>query len=561
VHTVLIHVTRHGERGTSRRETAIDAETVRIGRGAACELQLADPAALLLHATIHRRERGYWIEAAPGAALQIDGRAVEIGTLHAGARLRIGPFAITVEAVDEDALRLAVEREVPPAAVERASIATADLHPNTRRWAWLAVLLTLLLMLVVPLGARYAPAPPGPAPMPPGEQASGRQASQEGRAWRAHAQALWMTGPMSEAHKAIGNDCTTCHREAFVPHTAEACLSCHAESAAHAVTASGPMPSVDGPACATCHREHDGPAGLVLTDQRICAGCHGTTATPASDFGTAHPPFRASLPAGDGTGVRRVALGGAEPPAEQANLRFPHATHLAAAGVRSPVDGRKALACADCHRPDATGRQFEPVTFGGDCQSCHTLAFDPRLPGRTLPHGDPDGLRRAMVDAYLVAALRGEFSEPGVDAHARRIAGAPAGGERAAHAALMDWATGTADVALSGGLIRRQCAECHVVAAKAEGGVTIAPVRLMRSFMPAARFDHGRHRLEPCATCHTVATSTQADDVMLPEIATCRTCHGGQTSASKVASTCTDCHDFHRTGHPPMSRAATAAAR
>jgi hypothetical protein len=47
-------------------------------------------------------------------------------------------------------------------------------------------------------------------------------------------------------------------------------------------------------------------------------------------------------------------------------------------------------------------------------------------------------------------------------------------------------------------------------------------------------------------SCHaTVPKSKHATDILLPDIARCRECHGGAGSSAKVASDCLMCHPFH----------------
>jgi len=66
------------------------------------------------------------------------------------------------------------------------------------------------------------------------------------------------------------------------------------------------------------------------------------------------------------------------------------------------------------------------------------------------------------------------------------------------------------------------------------------------------RFDHSRHSAPGCVDCHAAPDSDKATDVLLPQIATCQACHGGETAAQRVPSTCVACHDFHLDFHQPM---------
>ncbi|MEA3032414.1 MAG: hypothetical protein QOH86_430, partial [Sphingomonadales bacterium] len=66
-------------------------------------------------------------------------------------------------------------------------------------------------------------------------------------------------------------------------------------------------------------------------------------------------------------------------------------------------------------------------------------------------------------------------------------------------------------------------------------------------------FDHRSHASQSCAGCHAASRSSAASDLLLPDLATCRTCHGGERTSKPVASTCAMCHDYHRdAGAPAM---------
>ena len=44
------------------------------------------------------------------------------------------------------------------------------------------------------------------------------------------------------------------------------------------------------------------------------------------------------------------------------------------------------------------------------------------------------------------------------------------------------------------------------------------------------------------------------EDVLMPGIAICRDCHGGQHAENLLQSTCIDCHQFHLPGQALMLR-------
>lgn len=81
----------------------------------------------------------------------------------------------------------------------------------------------------------------------------------------------------------------------------------------------------------------------------------------------------------------------------------------------------------------------------------------------------------------------------------------------------------------------------------------IAKVNVPARWLPYSRFDHQAHAALPelklkgkenwCVTCHENApASLKTEDVLLPSIALCRTCHMEQGGAQ---ASCRSCHDFH----------------
>ena len=71
-------------------------------------------------------------------------------------------------------------------------------------------------------------------------------------------------------------------------------------------------------------------------------------------------------------------------------------------------------------------------------------------------------------------------------------------------------------------------------------GSTIATTRSCSG--PASRGSRAR-RPAPAATARPPRNS--ARDLLLPDLASCRDCHGGEHTAPPVASTCAMCHDYH----------------
>jgi hypothetical protein len=72
----------------------------------------------------------------------------------------------------------------------------------------------------------------------------------------------------------------------------------------------------------------------------------------------------------------------------------------------------------------------------------------------------------------------------------------------------------------------------------------VAPANTTLRWMPHAKFDHGAHEGFTCVSCHAKAlTSTEASDILLPGIETCKTCHA--PGPEHAESRCFECHTYH----------------
>jgi hypothetical protein len=249
--------------------------------------------------------------------------------------------------------------------------------------------------------------------------------------------------------------------------------------------------------------------------------------------------------------VRKVRQGSAEL-SESSNLAFPHETHLDPAGVKSPSRGRVVLDCGACHRPDASKRNFEPISMERHCRECHRLEFEPAVTSREVPHGKPAEAATVISEFYASLALNGvkdsferAFGVPG-EGLLRRV-GQPSESQRRVALALARLKADRVAVDL---FEVRVCNTCHEVERK-DAAWSIAPVRIASRWMPQARFNHKSHAQSKCADCHDVAHSMDSSDVAIPEIETCRECHGGSKPVEKkVTSSCMLCHGFHDASHP-----------
>lgn len=103
---------------------------------------------------------------------------------------------------------------------------------------------------------------------------------------------------------------------------------------------------------------------------------------------------------------------------------------------------------------------------------------------------------------------------------------------------------------------RRGCVTCHEVAVHDSpdllGRYQVVPVRLTPDFFAAARFDHRAHLTRRdatgdavCLDCHPATGSASSEDVLMPDLGQCVTCHGDHRQAERVPLHCIDCHAFH----------------
>ncbi|QHS11205.1 cytochrome c3 family protein [Sinimarinibacterium sp. NLF-5-8] len=351
--------------------------------------------------------------------------------------------------------------------------------------------------------------------------------------------AQWSSGQISNAHVQFGQNCEVCHQTLLVPVRDEACLACHSGIAEHGDDAAVLRDAgLDTRRCASCHFEHGGPHAVQQRHPALCADCHAAPerypslkdVAAVSDFARAHPPFKVTVAVAGQSARARVLLDAQA--RDVSGLIFPHDLHLDARGIQG-ADGKQVLQCADCHRPLMGGAGFEPLRYSRDCQSCHQLDVD--LNGRQLrlPHGNNEAARALLQRTAALAPLA---TPPPVDeSEDRRRPGARADRGDARQQ------PGAVDEVFE----RRVCAKCHSIVSDSDGS-RVQPPQLAQTWMPLARFDHAPHRWVGCDSCHAAQQSQDADDLLLPQIESCRQCHGGINSHSKIQSTCIDCHRFHQ---------------
>ena len=536
---VLIRFISRLESGAvEHHDRAFVGESLTLGRATNQDIHLRDRRVALEHAEIRTAGGGFEIVTRGVSGITVNDSFCRRAPLAVGDTVYVGSnilriidppdgfdfaftFELDPEARAEDAARVTVRDEL------------AKTSLNKRTTSWILLLAVVIVFLAVPLLTF-----------------GGGSLARMLRATPAPDDKLWLSGPLHPSHQLhIGDDCSVCHEEPFVQVRDSACLACHAYTTGHAEDA-------EVGRCQACHKEHNEPAALVLSENSLCADCHAEVQPidsvsgllAAEDFSDGHPQFRVTMLVPDaaaGTWTEnRIGLD--EPQlAEQSNLEFPHDKHLAVDGVTGP-DGNVVLECDSCHVAEQGGRFLLPVRMDEHCHGCHSLEFDELAPGRQVPHAPIAQVRTALREYYAARLLTGRLQrEP--DAAPLRIPG-EAKLTAAAREETLAAANRLAGERLEA-LLESVCTGCHVLETDGHAGQAVSPIRLTQRWMPKAHFSHASHQagLE-CADCHAAGTSTTSADVLMPKIDSCRECH-----RRNLASTCTDCHDFHLPGAGLMS--------
>jgi len=363
---------------------------------------------------------------------------------------------------------------------------------------------------------------------------------------------IYSSGPVTKAHASFGTKCSSCHGEGTggrvgtVPD--ERCVTCH-DGPIHNVR------QVSMPACASCHVEHRGREVLLPASNGTCTDCHSnlhvtggapTVAAAIHSFTEGHPEVSAQLP-------------GAKDPGQ---IKFNHKVHLKK-DLRS-MKGNVQLQCSDCHRPAGIGAEtvsarsdtlaakvdgprpsrayMAPVTYAGQCSSCHPLEFDKRMPG-SVPHQNPE-----VVHDFLVAKFEAYIKTHPEALHEPDPQRIPRQTLDPEPANALEWVT--LRTAQSERLLwTKTCIECHKFAPAAPTDYLprVVPTNFNTRWLKHASFDHSAHAAFECVSCHSGATASEkASDILIPGIDVCKECHNPSGGRSVSAgSSCLECHQYH----------------
>lgn len=410
---------------------------------------------------------------------------------------------------------------------------------------------------------------------------------------------VYSSGRLSEPHAVFETQCAACHVQTAGSFSAKAqnsaCLACHDGPIHHAEQ----RRTLD---CAECHVEHRGKINLYAASNQSCASCHsdlranggtGHFASNIRSFEDGHPQFSALKEGARDLGtiklnhmlhmkpIRRSANG----PNVQLDCSDCHraavatgkpawpyadAKYVTASVTYTDKEGFLAVHSAGLttHNP-ATGRELmAPVKFATACASCHLLTFDKRFEDG-VPHDKPE-----VVHAFLLKRFSVYIAEHPAELHemqdpARDLTGKPLP-PRLRTLTAPQWVQEKVAVAEEL-LAHKTCAQCHKMnqqdlpdtkiarwaeSANGKAGAPgasqivaapisdIAPANVTLRWLPHSKFDHAAHTGFTCVSCHEKAlSSTETSDILIPGIATCKTCHA--PGPNHAESRCFECHTYH----------------
>lgn len=546
-------------------ERSLEVTVLKIGRGADQHIVLGDLRLALAHAELLPHQgllnSGVQLQARGRIGIKVNGAPQASATLISGDVLDFGRYSLTVGDPRDDFDLVLTLQERLAAHEERSArkaafkTTLADTGWSRRRLSWLLFTVLALTTLALPLLHYFL--------QPPAQPGAGRALV---TARQIKSDIVWNSGPLSSAHQALTADCGVCHQQPFVPVRDDSCKSCHADLRDHASSAqlAAQQPFAEQ-RCSDCHREHNGPQGLIPVANAVCTTCHaepeqlpGKPGLPTSDFSKTHPAFSLRLARKAPAGSRepfiwqQVRQGTAAAGHEDTGLKFPHDVHLLKKGIDAP-EGLRKLACNSCHVPTSDHSSFLPVQMETHCADCHRLDFDPQQPQRLLPHGDPDAAAQTVRDHYARLALAGGVLSAGAPAvvSERRRPGETLSPPRAQ--AALAWADAEAQKTLIGVFEKRSCHICHSVERQSSEPLRwqIAAVAAQKPAFSALVFPHDAHQTETCASCHASADSKHSEEVLLPDIKRCRDCHGDTGALVETAASCQSCHAYHL--HPGVA--------
>lgn len=551
MNTRIRHISHRRKGIVVQSEQVVQKQSITIGRATDQDIYLADLGVAYRHARINLSSSGQiGIASLSQAGFYVNGKFSRSASLKGRGELQVGPYRIaiernhdgydydiTIEQIAEDAVELQSET-LPAMTLEETWL-------SRRRGAWTGFILVLIIFLAFPLAGYFDKNVAG-------EERDNRLIPDDG---------VWSSGEISAPHKHFADKCNRCHVEAFKTVPDKACTKCHADTTVHADPEIFDLHSLQGVACESCHKEHNGTEYLVRKDQFLCSDCHQnlnertqTELENISDFSDQHPEFKVKLmvPMKKQDGHKqldwqRISLD-KKNIKHETGLIFPHDIHLDVNGLDSP-GGNKVLQCSSCHQTDASGSYMMPIEFETHCQECHRLTFDPNTPERELPHSNLDALSATLDEYYALMALQGGYEDDDMNTPdiitQRRIPGKVL--TPAERRSVLAWAEEKAADVKEEVIEFRTCGLCHKVERDQSeaSGWRVPEVHISQRWFSKGAFDHAAHREAACEDCHKASESKHSEDVLMPRLKVCRECHGGAHATDKLESGCITCHVFH----------------
>ena len=554
------------------QESTFEGNIATIGRGTDQVIQISDRRLPLAHSKLSITSGKLSLSATGEYRFSVNDVLTKRAVLLAGDVVSISGHTIKVLPGENDAdyvIEVSVEADTAEPLRDRFTTRLWQIGMPERSFAWLLFLSIITIGLVIPVSGFFL----------------GNDALQSLRESPLPDDGIWLTGELHQTHAFMGDDCSYCHTKAFTQTLDEDCLYCHLSVNHHFDTDKLGRDYRIGDSCGDCHKEHSANDSITRGDQEVCTVCHADLANvgfesdklrPATDFLEDHPSFKIAMHKFDGEAWQesRVDLWD-EDLWEESNLKFPHDIHLDEAGVDS-VDGTVVMECADCHEPEKGGLKMKTVTMEQHCADCHQLTFDPDTPDRVVPHGSPPDLMRTLREYYAYQFISRDEPKPvaassSIEVPQSRKVRRP--GRSARTQSITDIIVETqldnsepmsnrahdfieARVANAAeNLFEKQtCTICHEISKVEDAEVPwkVEPVYLSGNWMPYAEFSHNSHKNMQCDGCHEAAYSVESGEVLMPDIGSCRACHGGETADNLLQSSCITCHKFHLESQGPM---------
>src|SRR5438093_3300 len=203
-------------------------------------------------------------------------------------------------------------------------------------------------------------------------------------------------------------------------------------------------------------------------------------------------------------------------------------------------------------RPEPDGRYYQRISFTANCQTCHSLQFDPKNPELTLPHGNATAVRaflRSLPTQYAELAVKKGFTKPNeiqafVTKQMTQLRERVRSGEDFEQQVFFvtDPYKPQRDAPPGVRASYYGCALCHEVKPVANTAPMITKPIVVDRWMPQGNFNHAKHASVKCDDCHHAMESRNTSDILMPTKANCVTCH---SPARKVVAECIMCHTYN----------------